>query len=150
MNVGGSLFLSLQRYRVVQQNRPVTPLFQILTISSICTTILIKSQVRPSKSTANKYCSLWLVTYRHQPHGSKTYLLGRCFHTLIRNVSFPSPTDVGSHNPPPLGGLASSLTHRPVSGFNTICNSPNPPLANVVRFDPLRIAVSLTVLKRIY
>ena len=30
-------------------------------------------------------------------------LLGRGFHTLIRNASFPSPTDLGSHNLPPLG-----------------------------------------------
>ena len=30
----------------------------------------------------------------------KTCLLGRGFHTLIKNVSFSSPTDVGSHNPP--------------------------------------------------
>ena len=28
-------------------------------------------------------------------------MLGRGFHTLIKNVSFSSPTDVGSHNPPP-------------------------------------------------
>ena len=27
-------------------------------------------------------------------------LLGRSFHTLINNVSFSSPTNVGSHNPP--------------------------------------------------
>ena len=33
----------------------------------------------------------------------KTCLLGRGFHTLIKNASFPSPTDVGSHNPPPFG-----------------------------------------------
>ena len=31
----------------------------------------------------------------------KTRLLGRGFHTLIKNDSFPSPTDMGSHNPPP-------------------------------------------------
>ena len=29
---------------------------------------------------------------------SLTRLLGRCFHTLIKNVSFPSRIDVGSHN----------------------------------------------------
>ena len=32
----------------------------------------------------------------------KTRLLGRDFHTLINNALFPSPTDVGSHNRPPL------------------------------------------------
>ena len=41
----------------------------------------------------------------------------------------------------PLGG--------PVSGTDTICNNPSPPLADIVRFDPLRIAISLTVLKRV-
>ena len=33
----------------------------------------------------------------------KTRLLGRSFHTLTNNVSFSSPTDVGSHNSPPFG-----------------------------------------------
>ena len=48
----------------------------------------------------------------------------RGFHTLIKNVSFPSPAIVGSHN---LGGLTSSLSHRPTStpqgeerGFHTL------------------------------
>ena len=45
----------------------------------------------------------------------------------------PSPTDVGSHNPPSLGP-ASSLAHRPVFGSNTICNSLSSPLANIVHF----------------
>ena len=47
------------------------------------------------------------------------------------------------------GGLAFSLAHRSISGFDTICNSPNPPLVDIVRFSPLRIAVSLTVLKHV-
>ena len=47
----------------------------------------------------------------------------RGFHTLIRNASFPSPTNVGSHNPPPWRPT-SSLTHRLVWLY-TICNSPN-------------------------
>ena len=76
----------------------------------------------------------------------KTHLLGRGFHILIRNVSFPSPIDVGSHNPP-LWGPASSLAHRLAPGFDTICNSPSSPLADIVRFGPLHIVVSLTVLK---
>ena len=32
----------------------------------------------------------------------KTHLLGKGFHTLIRNGSFSSLTNVGSRNPPPL------------------------------------------------
>ena len=57
-------------------------------------------------------------------------LLWRGFHTLIKNASFPTPIDVGSHNPSPLGPVfslahclvstpfrcsASSLAHRPMS-----------------------------------
>ena len=30
----------------------------------------------------------------------KTCLLGRGFHTLVKNILFSSPTDVGSHNSP--------------------------------------------------
>ena len=33
----------------------------------------------------------------------KRVLLGRGFHTLIKNVSLSSPTDIGSHNSPPFG-----------------------------------------------
>ena len=33
--------------------------------------------------------------------------LGGSLHTLLKNVSFPSPTDMGSHNPPPLGPTSS-------------------------------------------
>ena len=75
-----------------------------------------------------------------------TRLLGRGFHTLIQGVSFSSPTDVRSHNPPPfkfqrprwhsmwnpehihpLWGPASLLAHE-VFGSETICNSShNPP-----------------------
>ena len=73
----------------------------------------------------------------------------RDFYTLIKNGSFRSPIDVGSHNPPPLGPniLASTLldVHPPsglsvlfgtrlVSSSDTTCNSSNPPLANIVLF----------------
>ena len=33
---------------------------------------------------------------------------------------------------------------------NTICNSPSPPLADIVRFGPLRIVVNFTVTKLVY
>ena len=101
------------------------------------------------KVTASKYCLLWPVIYCRQPHGFKTCLLGRGFHTLIRNVSFPSPTDLGSHNLPSLGSTVLNGT-LPVCGSNTNCNSLSSPLADIVRFGLLRIAVSLTVLKRVY
>ena len=93
--------------------------------------------------------TLYLNEKSRWSHGSKTCLLRRGFHTLIRNVSFPSPTYVRSNNSP-LGSLASSLTQRPLFGSDTICNSPSPPLIDMVSFDLLCIVVSLTVLKRVY
>ena len=66
--------------------------------------------------------------YHCQPHGFKMRLRGRDFHPLIRNVLFPSPTDVGSHNLPSWGP---KLTQCPMSGSDTICNNPRPPLAEL-------------------
>ena len=43
--------------------------------------------------------------------------------------------------------LASSLARRLVLSSATICNGPNPPLTDIVRFDPLRIVISLTIFK---
>ena len=60
-------------------------------------------QMQQPKLTANRYCPLWPVTYRHLPRGFKTRILERGFHTLIRNASFSSPTNVGPNNPPPRG-----------------------------------------------
>ena len=77
----------------------------------------------------------YIVRFGPRPHSFKTCLLGRSFHTLIKNALFSSPTNVGSHNPPPLGP-ASSLEHRPMSGSETICNRLSPPLANNLRFGP--------------
>ena len=104
----------------------------------------------------------------------KTRLLERGFHTLIKNTSFSSLNDVGSHNPlgaqrpgwhsfpfpinmgssnpihpplepniltgtqsyvHPLWGSTSSLTHRPVSGSDIICNSPSSLLTDIVLFE---------------
>ena len=80
---------------------------------------------------------------------SLTVLLERGFHALIRNVLFSSPTDMGSHNLHPLGGPMSSLAHRSVSRSSTICNNSSPPLTDIVRFGPLRIVISLTIINRI-
>ena len=134
------------------------------------------------KPTASKYCPLWAFPFGLPLKVSKTHLLGRGLHTLIKNASFSSPTDVGSHNPPPsepkvlastrsllqsmwdpsihppsgpsvltstpprvhpLLGLASLLTHRLMSDYDTICNSPSPPLANIALFR-LSLEVSKT------
>ena len=48
---------------------------------------------------------------------------------------FPSQTDMGSHN------------HRPVTRSDNICNTLNPLLINISRFDMLCIAVSITIFK---
>ena len=61
-------------------------------------------------------------------------LLRRDFHTLVSNVLFSSPINVGSHNPPPL--RLSVLTGTP--------------LTDIVYFSPLRVAVSFTILKCVY
>ena len=57
--------------------------------------------------------------------------VGRSFHTLIRNVSFHSLIDMGSHN-------------------QSHCKSQSPPLAYIVYFGSLRIIISLIVLKHVY
>ena len=77
--------------------------------------------------------------------------LERGFHTLTKNASFSSPTDVESHNPPPfrthhprdvrppihlLHDSASSLTHHPNSDI--ICNSPSSLLIKIVFFELVR------------
>ena len=51
--------------------------------------------------TASRYCPLLAFPFELPLKVFKTRLLGRGFHTLIKNVLFPSSTDVGSHNPPP-------------------------------------------------
>ena len=84
-----------------------------------------------SKPIVNRYYLLWLVMYRRQPHDFKTYQLGRGFHTLVRNVSFPSPTDVGSHNP----------SHLVARGFHTNVSFPS---RTDVRFhNPSPLGVSI-------
>ena len=53
------------------------------------------------KPTASRYYPLWAFPFGLSLKVFKTRLLGRGFHTLIKGVSFSSPTDVGSHNPLP-------------------------------------------------
>ena len=55
----------------------------------------------------------------------KTRLLGRVFHTLIKNASFFFSTDVGSYNPPPLGSSVLADTPPSVhllSGFSLLAS----------------------------
>ena len=101
----------------------------------------------------------------------KMPLLGRGFHTLIKNTwfsfptmwdliihplrgpvscwhSFPSPINVGPPNPPPsrLSLLAST---SPVSGYDTNCNGPSPSLANIVVFGLSLPSLTSRFLKRV-
>ena len=48
------------------------------------------------------------------PQGFKTRLLGGGFHTLIKNISFSSLANVGSHNPPPSGSSVLAGTCSPL------------------------------------
>ena len=87
----------------------------------------------------NQCCLIWIFSFGLLLKILKMRPLGRRFHTLIKNVSFPylipSPTD---HNPPPFGAQrprwytascpplwssASSLAYFPVSDSDTICNT---------------------------
>ena len=52
----------------------------------------------PSSSTASRYYPFWAFPLGFSFKVFKMRLLGRGFHTLIKNVSFSSPTDVGSHS----------------------------------------------------
>ena len=61
---------------------------------------------RPHRHTArclalipfvSRYCPLWAFLFGLHLKVFKTRLLGRGSHTLIKNVSFPSPTGVRSH-----------------------------------------------------
>ena len=58
----------------------------------------MKSWVTPNLCSYVDLCFLPQVSIELSfPARFKMRLLGRGFHTLIKNVSFPSPTDVGSH-----------------------------------------------------
>ena len=90
----------------------------------------------------------------------KTRLLGRVFHTLIKNASFFFSTDVGFYNPPPLkpsvladtppsvhllSGSTYSLANCLVSDLDTICNSSSLPIIDIILFG--LFGISLKVFK---
>jgi len=90
-----------------------------------------------------------LFPFWTSPQGFKMRL-GEGSNTLINGGLFSLPNQSGtSQIHPPLGpasllthrlvstllqGTARRLAHRPMSGSNTICNGPNPPLADIVLF----------------
>ena len=55
------------------------------------------------KPTASRYCPLWVFPFELPLKVFKMHLLGRGFHTRVKNISFSSPNDVGSHNSSPSG-----------------------------------------------
>ena len=64
----------------------------------------------------------------------KTWLLGRGFHTLVRNASFPSPTDLGSHNLPPLGA---QCFRWHTARYLTLISFVTAPKSTATRYCPL-------------
>ena len=56
-----------------------------------------------SKTIASRYCPLWAFPFRASLQDFKMRMIGRDYHAFIRNALFPSPTDLGSNNPPPWG-----------------------------------------------
>ena len=81
---------------------------------------------------------LWHVAYSHPPHGFKTRLLRRGFPHSYKEYFVPLSNRCGISQ-------STSMT-----ASDNICNSSSPPLVDIVRFDSLRIVVSLTILKRAY
>jgi len=64
---------------------------------------LVSSSYTICNGTASRYCPPWVFPIELPLKVFKTRLLERGFHSLIKNNSFSSPTDVGSHNPPHFG-----------------------------------------------
>ena len=84
-----------------------------------------------SSSTASKYYSLWAFDWRLSLNVFvETCLLGRDLRTVTKNVSFPSPTDVRSHNSLPFK-TQRSRCHSFPSPIDV--GSHNPPLFKVQR-----------------
>ena len=91
-----------------------------------------------SKSTASRYCPLLVFSSGLPLKVFKTRLLRRGFHTLIKDTPFPSPTDVGSHNPPPSGSSVHAGTR---SLFQSMWDPPiyHPSEPSVFVGTPLRV-----------
>ena len=58
---------------------------------------------RDVQSVCSRYCSFWAFSFGLSLEIFKMCLVGRDFYTLIKKCFVPSPTDMGSHNPPTLG-----------------------------------------------
>ena len=87
----------------------------------------------------NRYRTSQSTPLRASPQGFYNTYVGRGFHTLIKGVSF-SPQPIWDLTIHPLSGPTSTLTHRPVSSSDTICNSLISLPADIVLFRlPLKV-----------
>ena len=92
-----------QRQKKFGRGRP-TAIF----IASVMTAVTKTEYKRPARfASLHQLCNspspqlTDIVLFELSLKVFKTRLLGRDFYTLIKNVLFSSPTDVGSHNPSP-------------------------------------------------
>ena len=106
--------------------------------------VLLPNRCGTSQSTkGGLFSSPTDVGYHNPPPSGPSVL-----HCLL-STPFGEQREGNQHNPPPsrpnvltdtsprvypLWGRVRRLAHRPVSGSNTICNCPNPLLANVALF----------------
>ena len=79
----------------------------------------LSNQCTISQSTP--LLGLWAFPFELPLKVFKTHLLGRDFHTLIKNVLLPSPTNVGSHNPPSFGAFGLSVSNFPSRFLKQVC-----------------------------
>ena len=63
-------------------------------LAGISLGVWLRYHLQQSKPTASRYCPLWAFPFGLPFKIFKTHLLGRDFHTLIKNASLFSPTDV--------------------------------------------------------
>ena len=68
-----------------------------------------------------------------------------CLLRIVVSLTILKRINYGGSNP-----ISISALHRPMTSFDTICNSTSPLLADIVHFGLLRIVVSFTVLKCVY
>ncbi|KAG7016972.1 hypothetical protein SDJN02_22083, partial [Cucurbita argyrosperma subsp. argyrosperma] len=129
-------------------------------------TVLVRA-MGPSLFPSFAYCGF-----------KQTQVIKMRLHTLIKNALFsslsqstpictssllqsmwdppthsPSGPSVLAGTPPcvhPTQGSVSSLAHCHVFGSDTICNSPSPPLADIVLFGLSLLGFSSKILKRVY
>ena len=136
---------------------PLIPNGIIQTVAAVLRLVetcgLVKLEVARCKSPSRLLVDIVLFGVSLKVY--KTGLVGRGFHALIKNVSFSSPTNVGSHTPLPLGlsvlaGTRSllpsmcDLTIHPPSGSSVLAGTRSflPSMWEISQFTPLQGPVS--------